>query len=253
MPVPATPLTETALLEIFSSLQGEGLLVGCRQVFLRLPNCNLDCRYCDTPFAPTADCLVEDPPGSRERQHLENPIALEAVLALIKKWCLQAPGAYHSISLTGGEPLLHTDLLQHWLPHLRQLLPIYLETNGTLPTQLETLLPLLDWVSMDIKLPSMSGQQTDWQLHKEFLQLAVQTACYVKTVVGEETPVAEIEKVAGLVNAVSPETTLVLQPVTRKAKAGVSAGRLLLFQQAAAARQKNVRVIPQTHVFLGLM
>jgi len=34
--------------EIFSSIQGEGLYVGRRQIFIRFCGCNLNCRYCDT-------------------------------------------------------------------------------------------------------------------------------------------------------------------------------------------------------------
>ncbi|MDX9694125.1 MAG: 7-carboxy-7-deazaguanine synthase QueE, partial [Methanothermobacter sp.] len=37
------------IMEVFSSIQGEGLLVGCRQIFIRFAGCNLNCKYCDTP------------------------------------------------------------------------------------------------------------------------------------------------------------------------------------------------------------
>jgi len=228
-------------------------LVGCRQIFLRLPNCNLACDYCDTPFIPTAACRIEDPPGSGHVQLLNNPVSLDKIQSLIKKWCCQIPGAHHSISLTGGEPLLHSELLQHWLPQLRKQLPVYLETNGTLPRQLEKVLPQLDWVSMDLKLPSMTGQPTDWDSHREFLKLAVQTKCYVKIVIGDEAPVAEVEQAATLVNEVSANTILVLQPVTRKGLSAISKERLFLLQQTAAASHSNLRVIPQTHIYLGLM
>ena len=36
------------IIEIFSSFQGEGLLIGERQIFVRFAGCNLDCNYCDT-------------------------------------------------------------------------------------------------------------------------------------------------------------------------------------------------------------
>ena len=39
--------------EIFSSIQGEGEYIGCKQIFIRFCACNLNCAYCDTDFYPT--------------------------------------------------------------------------------------------------------------------------------------------------------------------------------------------------------
>ena len=41
----------TDILEIFSSIKGEGPYVGERQIFIRLKDCNLDCIYCDVDKA----------------------------------------------------------------------------------------------------------------------------------------------------------------------------------------------------------
>ena len=40
--------TVTKINEIFSSIQGEGLYIGSKQLFIRFCGCNLKCNYCDT-------------------------------------------------------------------------------------------------------------------------------------------------------------------------------------------------------------
>ena len=40
---------QSYLSEVFSSIQGEGLYVGDRHLFVRFAGCNLNCQYCDTP------------------------------------------------------------------------------------------------------------------------------------------------------------------------------------------------------------
>lgn len=250
MPVPATPQTESNLIEIFSSIQGEGILVGCRQIFLRFAGCNLNCRYCDTDFAAATDCQIEDPPGSGKLKMLANPVGLATVYGLVDQWCKVAPAAHHSISLTGGEPLLQHAVLADWLPELRKLLPIYLETNGTLPDELERLLPHIDWISMDIKLDSLTGSATDWDTHRDFLRLACKTNCYVKMVVADRTTDLEIQLAAKLVADIAADIPLILQPVTLDGRVAVSTQRLLTMQQSISAIYGNVRIIPQTHRFM---
>lgn len=227
MPAPVMPRTEGQVLEVFSSIQGEGLLLGCRQVFVRMAMCNRACRYCDTPFAPTASCRIEDAPGSGIFRDVANPVSLEVLVAILAGWVERGPGLHHSISLTGGEPLLQSEVLVSWLPALRKILPIHLETNGTLPEALVPLLPHLDWISMDIKLASQTGEETPWAGHERFLQSAAGVSCCVKVVVGEETSVAEIERSARLVQRVAPAAPLILQPVTVHGTLGITAATLL--------------------------
>jgi len=251
--MPTQLLPKADLIEVFSSIQGEGELVGQRQIFIRFPGCNLTCNYCDTNFLKSPICLIESLPGSGKLDSLPNPIALEYILNLLTNWVDKFHGAHHSISITGGEPLVHDKLLLKWLPQLRKILPIYLETNGTLPVQLAKLIDYFDWVSMDIKLHSQTGIRTDWETHRQFLEIANQTNCYVKLVVGEETPDLELQLAADLVASVAKSIPLVLQPVTLNDKVGIGTTRLLQMQALCADIIKSVRVIPQTHRFIGVL
>jgi 7-carboxy-7-deazaguanine synthase len=253
MHAPALPQTDGQLLEVFSSIQGEGMLVGCRQVFVRMALCNLSCAYCDTHFAPAEHCRIEDAPASGNFVNIPNPVSLDLLASMLFGWRQDLPGAHHSISLTGGEPLLQADILRHWLPTLRDILPLHLETNGTLSTALEPLLPHLDYISMDVKLASVTGTPTPWQEHRAFLAVARAVSCCVKAVVGEATPISEIEEVARMVGATAPEALLILQPQTLNGQVSVPAHTLLALQGRAARIHANTRVIPQVHHFLKLL
>ena len=61
--------TTVLVTEVFSAIQGEGALVGERQVFLRLTGCNIRCAYCDQPEAlekRPGPCRLEQTPGRRD-------------------------------------------------------------------------------------------------------------------------------------------------------------------------------------------
>lgn len=242
--------------EIFSSIQGEGMLAGRRQVFIRLAECNLDCAYCDTDHARSHVCRVESAPGSSRFDLLSAPLSLHRVLQILEGWCEALPAVHHSISLTGGEPLLYGDALASWLPALRSVLPIHLETNGTMHLALAQVVGQLDYISMDMKLPSTSGcTEHLWDLHREFLNIARGHAVSVKIVVSDETPREEIDQVCDIICSVDRNTPLFLQPLSRMdgVGVGIGVGNLLRLQEAASAHLPDVRVIPQMHRMLGVM
>ena len=256
MPAPSTMKTDPAgsLIEVFSSLQGEGLLLGYRQIFVRFPGCNLACSYCDTPLAEPEQCRVEAEPGSGQFSLIPQPVPFSTLYDLADGWCADLPDAHHSFSITGGEPLLHAELLIAWLPRLREILPIYLETNGTLPDALPKLMPYLDYICMDIKLPSVADTADLWERHRCFLELARETEVSVKIIVGPHTTDQELLIACDLVSDVDPEIPLVLQPQTgRDGAVAVDAVRLLHWQSLAARLLADVRVIPQTHRFMGVL
>ena len=239
------------LIEIFSSLQGEGVLAGYRQIFVRFPGCNLDCAFCDTKIEAPAVCSVETTPGSGQFQELAQPVSLETLIGIISRWCKQLPGAHHSISITGGEPMLHADLLARWLPELNILLPIHLETNGTLPEALPRMIEHLDVISMDIKLPTSAATPELWQEHKRFLEIAMERDVSVKVIVGELTTEQELLQACNLVADVDDEIPFIIQPVTgRDGRVAVAPERLMHFQAIAAKKLCDVRVLPQMHRFL---
>lgn len=229
------------------------MLVGLRQVFLRFRGCNLTCDYCDTPTACTAEpCLVEQAPGRRDFIPTPNPVALEQIVSLVDGWQHGWPRVHHSISITGGEPLLSHAALQFWLPELKSLLPVYLETNGIMHAALRLVIDHVDIVGMDIKIPSTSGCTDLWDDHRSFLEIAAEKNVFVKVVVGEQTQDWEILRASEMVAAVDRQIPLILQPITGSGvKVGVNPVRALEFQEIACRQLCEVRIIPQTHKFMA--
>lgn len=253
-------MTTTRLIEVFSAIQGEGLNVGTRQLFIRFALCDLRCHFCDSAhtWSVPSQCRIERSPGTRDFEMYDNPVSLELLLHCVQQ--LNVPGLHDSISLTGGEPLLHSAFLLEFLPQLQSTgLPIYLETGGHRPQQLAMVLPYINSVGMDLKLPSASGE-SHWQEHAKFLQLCHQAdvEVFVKVIVSAETSVAELHQAAELVADVSPEIPLFLQPVTplttphsQTAFSTPTPAQVLAWQTEMKHQLKQVRVVPQTHKMLN--
>lgn len=245
------------VVEVFSSVQGEAELVGYRQVFVRFFGCNIRCDYCDSPETLTGKpaCRVERTPGSRDFLVLANPVPRERLTEIVRGFL---GVRHHSLSLTGGEPLLHARFCERWLPEVRALgLRVYLETNGLLPEHLERVLPLIDIIGMDVKLPSATDVDAErvWETHRRFLEVARQGQAsarphlFVKLIVTPGTTDAELDRVTELLAAVDASIPLTLQPVTPFAlvTAAPTPAQLLDLQARALRTLEVVRVIPQTH------
>jgi organic radical activating enzyme len=249
------PANETYIVEVFSSIQGEGLTCGERQIFVRFALCNLTCDYCDTPDSrlQPAKCLIEKASGLGDMREEPNPVSVARLVDAVRSLNVP-PGVHHSVSLTGGEPLLHAEFLRHFLTANRANgIRCQLETNGTLPERLGEVIEEIDFVSMDIKLRSATGAESPWDAHLRFLEIAQRKPVWVKVVVSAATTPGEIGEAAALVSAVNPGIPMIIQPVTPRGGVKGPEGRLLIsLQEEARRRLHTVRVIPQMHIMLGL-
>lgn len=236
---------QRSIIEIFSSVQGEGKYVGCRQVFVRFEGCNLACRYCDTENVPGAHphCRIERQAGSQSFYERENPLTPMQAAEEINRLLAETP--HQAVSFTGGEPLLQAEFIHALRPLLA--VPFFLETNGTCVPQLEEIIEDVDIISMDIKLPSVLSRPV-WEEHRRFLAVARRKDLYLKMVLSAETTREEFEAAIRLIGACAPDTLLVLQPVTPFGGCvAIAPERMLAAQSFAAKRLRDVRVIPQTH------
>ena len=230
---------KASIQEIFCSVQGEGPFAGVKQIFVRFFGCDVSCDWCDTPAAQGGP--------ARDVRELD---AEQIFLEVMGQWenC-------HSVSLTGGEPLLQTAAIAALLPKFRQAeLPVYLDSNGIHVRELKEVIFGIDYVAMDIKLPSSTLCRGYWQEHEEFLRVAVQEGrghVFVKAVISANTVKEDVVQAVALLDRVDVEVPLVLQPNTRE-DAGEVIAKCLAYQDYGLNHLADVRVLPQWHALLGV-
>lgn len=219
------------IIEIFHSLQGEGIFLGDPTTFVRFLGCNLACGYCDTRYAAEESRASE----------LSSEQVVERVRFQARR------GEF--VALTGGEPLLWADFIAATGPALKTAgYRLYLETNGSMPQELAKIVALIDVVAMDIKPPSACGADL-WETHREFLRIASAKA-FVKLVVANNTPPDEAERAATLVAERGRAIPLVLQPAEGPLAPDL---RFVRRCQAAADRHLDqVHIISQMHKRWGV-
>ena len=218
-------MSSIKLKELFASIQGEGPLVGYKQIFMRLCGCNLKCKYCDTDF---------DVVNAKE-------YTISELLEYVKQH-----SDCHSISLTGGEPLLHTDFIKEFAQVSP--LPIYLETNATLFEQLENVIDCIEYVSADIKLPSATGMPAQWDIHDKFFEIANKKNLYAKVVFDSKITDEEIENICDLAQKHNIE--LVLQPMMLGKIPSVNSEFMQQILDKCLKKYRRIRLIPQVHKFI---
>jgi organic radical activating enzyme len=229
---------EAEITEIFSSVQGEGIFVGAKQIFVRFRKCNMECAFCD-----------ED----RDAGHdVHTPESLMSRVASLES----SRGVHHSVSLTGGEPLVYAGFLKEFLPLLRGArMKAYLETNGTLPDKLSGVIDQVDIVAMDFKLPSSTGGRPFWKEHSEFINIAMKKNVFVKAVVTSSTRAEDVARAVAIVNGAGKKIPFILQPATPVGpkEARISNEALLGFLEIGLkSGLDHIRVIPQVHKMMNL-
>jgi len=114
------------VLEVFTSLQGEGFHMGKGTTFIRLAGCNLRCSWCDTQKAFDVTQAAE-------------MSATEIISAHIIP--------HHHVVITGGEPTMYN--LRPLVTELHKLGKfVAIETNGTNPVPPEW---EVDWITASPK------------------------------------------------------------------------------------------------------
>ena len=200
------------IVEIFHSIQGEGLYTGTPAVFVRLFGCNLDCPWCDEPLHTNKSKIV----AYDEETLLEKIMSYEC----------------SHIVITGGEPSLHN------LNPLIKLIQDYgcivqVETNGFNYDNIkEADVLTLSPKTRRGKIPLQPNSIGKWD--------------EVKLVVNKDTPIEIIETLVDNYGKISDR--VYLQPENNED----SINKDNLTYVIDVAKQLDVPVSVQLHKLLGV-
>lgn len=189
------------VVEIFTSINGEGRRAGQLALFIRFQKCNLHCSYCDTRWANTDSAAYTE-------------LTEDELYDEIKK------SGIRNITLTGGEPLLQPeiDVLLHKLT-ADDTLSVEIETNGSISIEEFSRLKNPPLFTLDYKLPGsgmekymkvenfaylkpedtvkfVAGSRQDLERVREIIasfQLTKKCAVYISPVFGAIAPAEIVE------------------------------------------------------------
>lgn len=169
------------VVEIFKSIDGEGIRAGLPVTFVRLYGCNLNCSYCDTPYSH----LTESDKAS--------DMSVDEIIGIVQSFGIP------NVTVTGGEPMIQKDIIELLDGLIERGFVVNVETNGTCQVPAKYDYTNSDRIifTMDYKCPSsgmceeMSIANLNTLRHNDVL----------KFVVGSVHDMDEAKKVLGMIDS----------------------------------------------------
>ncbi len=230
--------------EIFTSIEGEGIFVGKKTLFIRLSGCHLRCRWCDTKYALPLDSGTD--------------YQIDEIKDLIIKEL--RPFTY-KVNFTGGEPLLQTEAVIELADFIKKQtnLKTYMESSCFDSELFSKVLPYIDICKIEFKTDDsnvVEDEDYDNLILNEIkcLELAVESnkATYIKIVVTNST---NLKSFKNLVYNISERTKpsdilgFIIQPSSGIDQPSVN--KLLDTYDIVEPMFPEVRIIPQMHKEIG--
>jgi 7-carboxy-7-deazaguanine synthase len=236
--------TRARVSEIFTSIEGEGIFVGKKTLFIRFSGCHLKCRWCDTKYALPIDSGTD--------------YQIDEIKVLIIK---ELQPFTYKVNFTGGEPLLQTEAVIELADFIKKQtnLKTYMESSCFDSELFSKVLPYIDICKIEFKTDDskvVEDEEYDNLILNEIkcLELAVQSnkATYIKIVVTNST---NLESFKNLVYNISKKIKasdilgFIIQPSFAIDQPTVN--KLLDTYDIVQPMFPEVRIIPQLHKEIG--
>ena len=231
------------LFEIFTSVEGEGILYGTKTLFVRLAGCPFTCFYCDTKESLPLDSGEEytiDEANELIDSNLQNQT--------------------YKVNFTGGDPLIQHQAVAQLAKHIQnKKIPTYLESSCFDIDRFNHVLPFIDIVKIEFK--TKDSDFVDSEHYEKLightmkcLQSSVKSkkTTYVKIVVSSKTQLNEFKKlVDDIFSNISKEKIhgFVIQPTYGISEPPLDL--LLNLYDIVFPHYIDVKVVPQLHKFIG--
>jgi len=231
------------LFEIFTSVEGEGILYGTKTLFVRLAGCPFTCFYCDTKESLPLDSGIE--------------YTIEEANKLIDT---NLQDQTYKVNFTGGDPLIQHEAVAQLAKHIQnKKIPTYLESSCFDINRFNHVLPFMDIVKIEFK--TKDSDFVDSEHYEKLightmkcLESSVKSkkTTYIKIVVSSKTQLDEFKKLIGeIFNNISKENIngFVIQPTYGISEPSLDL--LLNLYDVVFPYYIDVKVVPQLHKFIG--
>ena len=231
------------LYEIFTSLEGEGILYGTKTLFVRLAGCPFTCFYCDTkeslPLDSGQEYSIEDAYTLLDK-HLQNNT--------------------YKVNFTGGDPLIQHEAVAELAKHIKSKhILTYLESSCFDHKKFSYVLPYFDFVKIELK--TLDSEFVEAKHYSTLLENALEClrltiastkTTYIKIVVSAKTESKSFEELVRKIFEIARPNDLkgfIIQPTYGIAEPTLP--KLLGFYDIVNPYYNEVRVIPQLHKLIG--
>lgn len=231
------------LFEIFTSLEGEGILYGTKTLFVRLAGCPFTCFYCDTKESLPLD----------SGQEYEIKEACEQIDSRLEN-------NTYKVNFTGGDPLVQAEAVAELAKYVQKKhIPTYLESSCFDAKKFNHVLPYIDFVKIELK--TQDSEFVDAKHYSTLIENALlclesaiksKKSTYIKIVVSAKTELESFESLVRQIFKVADPKDLkgfIIQPTYGIAEPTLH--KLLSFYDVVYQFYNEVRVVPQLHKLIG--